>query len=67
MCTLVYDVQFYLIFFFLNFIENFHNSYVFCLCNKSNYSFTKNFIDFNGKSYQQVNVKIKTECCKNYR
>ena len=51
-------------FFLSKLIDNFHNSYVFGLCNKSHYSSTKNLIDFNGKSYQQVNVKIKTEFAK---
>ena len=67
MCTLVYNERFYLFFFFLNIMDNFHSSYVFCQCNKSHYSVTKNFIDFNGKSYQQIIVKIKAECCKNHR
>ena len=67
MGALVNNVQCYIIFFISKLIDNFHNSYVFGLCNKSHYSSTQNFIDFNGKSYQQIIVKIKAECCKNHR
>ena len=66
MGALVNNVQCYIIFFISKLIDNFHNSYIFCLCNKSYNSFTQTFIDFNGKSYQQVDIKIMTECYKNY-
>ena len=66
MGALVNNVQCYIIFFISKLIDNFHNSYIFYLCNKSHYSFTQTFIDFNGKSYQQVDIKIMTECYKNY-
>ena len=67
MGALVNNVQCYIIFFISKLIDNFHNSYVFGLCNKPHYSSTQNSIDFNGKSYQQIIAKIKAECCKNHR
>ena len=67
LCTLGVCMKHYFIFLFFDFIENFYNGYIFCLCNKSHYSFTQVFKDYDGKFKNHAHVKIKDVCWKNHR
>ena len=67
LCTLEVYAYLYFNFPFFDFIENFYNGYIFCLCNKSHYSFTQVFKDYDGKFKNHAHVKIKDVCWKNHR